>query len=111
MHITHKEKDGVTICHITGEINIDTVSELKETFKKLLDNKSPKILLNLSAVEYIDSLGTSTLIMLLKRLKSAKGSLSLSDVPPKIMSVFSITRCDKVFKICATEKEALKALS
>ena len=108
MQISRKEKEGVAICYITGEISIDTAPQLKNTFKRLIDNKSRKVLLNFSSVDYIDSIGMATLIKLLKNLKSIQGVVFLSNLSPKIRSIFSITKCEKVFKIYDTEENALK---
>ena len=108
MQVNQKEKDGVIICYIIGEINIDTVSQLEKTFKKIINNKSRKVLLNFSSVDYIDSLGMSTLIGFLKNLKNIQGVVFLSDLSPKIRSLFTITKCEKIFKIYDAEENALK---
>ena len=108
MQVNQKEKDGVIICYIIGEINIDTVSQLERTFKKLINSKSRKVLLNFSSVDYIDSLGMSTLIGFLKNLKNIQGVVFLSNLSPKIRSLFTITKCEKIFKIYDAEENALK---
>lgn len=108
MNIRQREKEGMVICDISGEINIDEVPGLKKQFKKLIDKKVRKILLNFNKVDYIDSLGLAFLIELSKDLRNINGTLFMSNVPPKIGSIFSITKLDKVLKIYDTEEEALK---
>ena len=108
MQIDQKEKDGVAICYISGEINIDTTPGLKKAFKKLINSKSRKVLLNFNSVDYIDSLGMSTLIGFLKNLKNIQGVVVLSNLSPKIRSLFTITKCEKIFKIYDTEENALR---
>ncbi len=108
MNIRQREEEGVVICDISGEINIDAVSGLKKQFKKLIDKKMRKVLLNFNKVDYIDSLGLAFLVELSKDLRNINGTLFISNVPPKIRSIFSITKLDKVFKIYDTEEEALE---
>lgn len=108
MNIKIKDQEGVAICHISGEINIDTIAELKKAFKKIIDNKTRKVLLNFEAVDYIDSAGLACLIELSRNLKSVQGIMFLSSLDPKVSSVLSITKLDRVFKIFDTEEEALR---
>ena len=111
MFIKLKEKSDVTICYVSGEINIDTVSELKKVFKELIDEKQKKVLLNFEQVGYIDSLGIATLIEFTRELKQIEGIAFLSNIPPKIRSLFGITKLDEVFKIYEQEDEALREFS
>lgn len=107
MHVKQKEKDGVVICYIDGEINIDTVDALKKTFKDIVTKKTKKVLLNLERIEYIDSLGLASLMNFSKQLEKANGRMILSNIPPKITSIFKITKADEIFKIYENESEAL----
>ena len=109
MFIKLKEENGVTICYVSGEINIDTVSELEKAFKKLIDEKQRKVLLNFDKLSYIDSLGIATLIEFTRKLKEIEGIAFLSNIPPKIRSIFGITKLDEVFKVYEEEGEALRA--
>ena len=108
MHVRKKEKDGVMICYINGEVTIDTVTELKKTFKVIIDNKWLKVLLNLKDLEYIDSSGLASFVEFSIDLKAIQGAISLSNLPPKILSIFGITKLEKMFKIFECEEEALK---
>jgi anti-anti-sigma factor len=108
MQIRIKEEEGVAIFRISGEINIDTAGELKKSFKKIINNKTRKVLLNFEAVDYIDSSGLASLIDLSKDLKSIQGIVFMSNISPKVSSILSITKLDKIFKIFDSQEEALK---
>jgi len=108
MQIKLKDRDGMAICRISGEITIDTVLELKKTFKNIIDNKTRKVLLDFRGVDYIDSSGLASLIDLSRNLKVTQGIVFMSELSPKISSIFSITKLDKIFRIFDTEEEALK---
>lgn len=108
MQVKQKEKDGVIICQINGEINLDNVAELSKVFKKIINAKSRKLLLDLEQVEYIDSSGFACLIQFSKDLREIEGVLFLSGLSPKIRSLFAITKLESVFKIYETQTDALK---
>ena len=105
-----ENKSGVKICCITGEINIDTVAALRGVFKEILDEREEKVLLNLEHTEYIDSLGLATLLAFYKGIKAYGGRLVLSNIIPKVGTIFKITKVDKVLEIFDEENDAIRSL-
>jgi len=108
MKLRREEKGDVTVCYIAGEININTVPDFKVTFNKMIKEKAGKVLLNLEEVGYIDSLGLATLLFFSRGLEDGGGQMIISDVAPKVGSIFKITKVDKVLSIFDTEEDALK---
>ncbi|MFC1631765.1 STAS domain-containing protein [Candidatus Omnitrophota bacterium] len=108
MQIKQRELDQVVILDMSGEINISTSPEVRKAFDQLINEKKNKILLNFSAVDYIDSSGLATLVEMLQRLKRYGGLLRLSGVSEKVKSLFEITKLDRLFKIFPSEEEAIK---
>ncbi len=100
-------KNGLTVCYIEGEIDINTSPSVKKAFDKLISSKTPKIIVSLSKVTYVDSSGLATLVEILKNMRSYGGRLRLSDMSSKIKSLFEITKLEKLFEIMADEKEAI----
>lgn len=110
MQIIQKEKNGILICAISGEINIDTVYQLRDAFGEILGGKTLKVLLDFEKVAYIDSLGMSTLADFSKKISAKGGTLALCSLSPKLGSIFHILKLGKVFTIYDTQKQALAAL-
>lgn len=109
MKILRKERNGVLVCSIKGEINIDTAGHLQSITKDVTEHKFRKVLLNLSEVDYIDSLGMSSLVALKKKIEEMQGVIFFSNVSPKILSILGITKLEKIFKIFETEEKALES--
>ena len=97
----------MTVCHIEGEIDINTSPGIKKSLDKLLQAKTPKIIVNLSKVTYVDSSGLATLVEILKNMRSYGGRLRLTNLLPKVKSLFEITKLEKLFEIMADEQEAI----
>src|SRR5215471_1105731 len=68
------------------------------------------IIVDLSRVEFIDSTGLGAMVSCLKML-GGNGSLSLCGIRDTMMSMFKLTRMDRVFPMFATAEEALAALA
>lgn len=100
-------KQGLTVCHIDGEIDINSSPALKKSFDKLLSSKTPKIVINLSKVTYVDSSGLATLVEILKNMRSYGGRMRLACMSAKIKNLFEITKLEKLFEIMTDEETAI----
>lgn len=100
-------RKDLTVCHIDGEIDINSSPAIKKSFDKLISQKTPKIVINLSKVTYVDSSGLATLVEMLKNMKSYGGRMRLASMSPKIKSLFEITKLEKLFEIMADESAAI----
>ena len=99
-------KKDLTVCHIDGEIDINSSPMIKKSFDKLISQKTSKIVINLSKVTYVDSSGLATLVEILKNMRSYGGRMRLVCMSSKIKSLFEITKLEKLFEIMADEETA-----
>lgn len=111
MQIRIDEKDGVSVCHVDGEIDINTAPNVKKAFDKIIKEKKAKIVINLEKVAYIDSSGLATLVELLKNFRTYGAKLKLVSLSAKVKSLFEITKLEKLFDIFEKEEEALKSFT
>ncbi len=107
MPVKIESKNGLAVCYVEGEIDINSSPGVKKSFDKLLASKTPKIIVNLSKVTYVDSSGLATLVEILKNMKAYGGRLRLTNMSSKIKSLFEITKLEKLFEIMASEEEAV----
>lgn len=110
MPVKMENKSGLTVCYVEGEIDINSSPELKKSFDKLIAKKTPKLIINLSKVTYVDSSGLATLVEILKNMRSYGGKMRLTNLSSKIRSLFEITKLEKLFEILASEEEAISSL-
>lgn len=103
---TEMNKD-IMVCHIDGDIDITSSPDIKKTFDKLIAQKTPRIIVNLARVTYVDSSGLATLVEIFKNMKTYGGKLRLAGISPKVKSLFEITKLDRLFDIMNSEEEAL----
>jgi len=111
MRIKIEDRNGCSICVISGEVDINTAPQIKKFFDRIMQDKKKKVLINFKDVSYIDSSGLATLVELLKNIRSYGGTLKLSNLSSKIKSLFEITKLEKLFDIVEEEEEAIKSFA
>jgi len=111
MAVKTESKNGLMVCYIEGDVDINSSPDLKKVFDKLISKKTPKIVINLVKVPYVDSSGLATLVGILKDMRAYGGKMRLAHVSPKIKSLFEITKLDKLFEIMASEEEAISTFT
>lgn len=109
MAVKSESKNGLMICSVSGEIDINTSPEIKKAFDKLIAKKEPKIVINLTKVTYVDSSGLATLVEILKNMRTYGGKMKLAGLTTKVKSLFEITKLDKLFEIAQDENEAISS--
>lgn len=93
---------------ILDEANIAEIGEkLSEIVEK---EERPRMIISFAAVDHLSSAALGTLIIINNKIKQRSGQLRLSNINPQIGEVFSITKLDKLFRICKTVKEAQESL-
>ncbi|WP_303976749.1 STAS domain-containing protein [Dongia mobilis] len=103
-----KEEQGRIVIALEGDIDLENAGEVR---KALLANLKQKkdLLIDLSAVSYIDSSGIASLVEGLQVARKQKNELSLVSVSPRALRVLELARLDKVFAIHADVATALAA--
>jgi anti-sigma B factor antagonist len=94
---------------LDGEIDLHRSPEIKERLAPLFQRKAPRILIDLSAVTYIDSSGLAVLIEALQRAVSYGGKLGLFGLQESVRHIFEIARLDQVFQVYPDEAAATSA--
>ena len=104
-----EERPKATIVHLKGEVDLNVSPKLRAQLKELTGRRLPLIVIDMSAVPYIDSSGVATLVECLQSVSRYKGQLRLASLTPRASGVFEISRLDTVFAIYKTVEEALEA--
>ncbi|HPW65316.1 MAG TPA: STAS domain-containing protein, partial [Candidatus Omnitrophota bacterium] len=71
----------------------------------------PKILIDLSKVDYMDSSGIATFVEAFQRTKRYSGRLILAGLTAAVRGVFEIAKLENIFEIAADRGEAQSRFS
>lgn len=101
--------DGATRIVAVREPRIDAAVAIR--FKDLMRAESgdapPRVILDLGAVEFIDSSGLGAIVAAMKQMEDRR--LELAAVTPAVDKVFRLTRIDRIFTIHPSVEAALAA--
>ncbi len=102
---THREGDHLVIA-LEGEVDLyDSPRAREQIIGALHDGE--QVLVDLSAVEYIDSSGVATLVEGYQLARSRGLDFGLVGVSPAALQVLQLARLDTVFPIYGSVAEAL----
>ncbi len=107
LSITSEARGGTTVVHVGGEVDIYTAPMLRERLDEHISAGRTDLLVDLGGVTFMASTGLGVLVGRLKLVRAANGTLRLACSNDRILSVFSITGLDKVFRIFPSVDEAL----
>ena len=103
------EGDSV-IASIHGDIDLHNSPELRQAILLLLQQNSPKkLVLNLTAVPYMDSSAIAVLVEALQKMRKAGGKVCLTNLQPRVQGLLEIARLGTIFVIAKDEAEALSS--
>lgn len=110
MQIVVRRLDETAILDIQGDINLTYSPEVRKALLlELRDNRTPRVVLNLRGVNYIDSSGIASLVEGLKASRDAGSRLILFGLSPIAYEVLRLSRLVQLFEIYDDEDQALGA--
>jgi anti-sigma B factor antagonist len=103
------EVEGWTVVTVHGEIDVATSPTLRERLIDQVNGGATRLVLDLEAVDFLDSTGLGTIVSLLKRVRTHGGDLRLVCTEARIRRLFEITGLDKAVPLHASLDDAISA--
>jgi anti-sigma B factor antagonist len=109
MHVEVRKAKDVVIVDLDGKLTAGLGDQiLRETVDELLAEGYRKILLNLSAVTFLDSAGLGELVAGLKTARNLGAELKILKASARVKSTLQLTRLLPVFDVYEDEQEAIR---
>jgi anti-sigma B factor antagonist len=102
-------RGAVTVLAVSGEIDINTAPQLLQALAELDGAARQALVLDLSAVSFLDSSALGALVGAQKEIAAAGGRLTVVCADPKVLRIFSITRLTEVIDIVQSVDDAVAA--
>lgn len=106
MKIAIDKQDGITVFHIQGNLDAESVAQFKRSSTPVLEEGCVRLVIDCQRIDFMDSMGLGALISLLRRVRTQAGDIKLSGLNKEVRSVFEITRLHRLFDICSDWKTA-----
>jgi anti-sigma B factor antagonist len=102
-----REQDGASIIVLAGEVDFNQSHLLLDALNGIVEKRPSALVIDLSAVDYMDSSGLGTLVKVFQQVNAYKGKMALVGMNDRVRSAFEITRLDQFFAIHPSVEEAL----
>ena len=110
MEISIRRIDQIAILEVLEDIDLSSSPEVRKTLlRELRTSRTPRVVLNLEKVRYIDSSGVASLVEALKASRDIGSRLMLFALTPITREVLQLSRLLKIFEIYESEEQALRA--
>jgi len=91
--------DGRALVTLDGELDLAVAPDLVTEMEYAVDHVSPHLVLDLTAVDFIDSSGLTMLIRVRQITEDRGGSLVLTGAGEALAHLLSLTRLDELFVV------------
>ena len=108
MNIEVKQQGDIKVLQCGGSLDADTVASFKKIAYELVDEGSNRFVVDMSHLDFVDSMGLGVLISLLRRVRQREGDVKVSGLSDEVKTIFEITRLHRLFDVCADADAAVK---
>jgi len=99
---------GVRAIRLSGDFDLATSPEARQAFHEAIDEGWRTLLLDLVAVQYLDSSALSAITAAARHARESRCRLAIICPSPQIRRVFQITGLTRLFSLYDTQEEALR---
>ena len=103
------DRDDHTVVTVRGEVDLASSPQLRDCLGELTSAGTPRLVIDLEEVGFIDSTGIGVLVGGIKRARSQGGELSLVCTQRRILKVLEITGLTRVFTVYDRLEEAVSS--
>jgi len=110
VQISARHSDNTTIFDVTGDIDLANSPEVRKALlREVREKRTPRVVMNLSQVRYIDSSGVASLVEGLKASRDVNSRFILFGLSASAREVLQLSRLLKIFEVYDNEDQALSS--
>ena len=102
------DEGGYKVLKPEGDLDVYTVGSLRDSLGSIVEEDSPKVVVDLDSVPFMDSSGLGALMGGVRRLREAGGDLAIACTREQHLKLFTITGFGEGVSIAPTVEEAAK---
>jgi len=108
LEISIEETDDFVVCRPSGDLDAYTVAQFREALTELADK--PKLVIDLSAVPFMDSAGLGALIGGIRKARDNDGQVVVACDRPALTRLLHTTGFDRIVPVKESYDEAVEAI-
>jgi len=107
MRLATDELEGWALVRVTGDVDVATAPRLREHLIRIVSDGQPNVVLDLDAVDFLDSTGLGVIVSALKRTRSHGGDLRLVCNRAALRRLFELTGLDLAMPLAERAEDAI----
>lgn len=109
MNISAENHGPVTVVRVEGSLDALTAPALTEFFSQQIAGNNPRLIADLSGLEYTSSAGLRVLLAAVKEARQQGGDLRLAAVTPQVNKVLSMSGFTNILKMYPDQSSAISS--
>jgi anti-anti-sigma factor len=110
MQIQEDKQGEVLIVRVSEHLDTASATIFESRLLGLIDRGERMIVVDCSALEYVNSAGLKVFLLAAKRLEPLSGKLVLCSLAPSVLMIFEMIGFTRIMKIVPSLDEALRIL-
>jgi anti-sigma B factor antagonist len=106
MDISTDIRDGYAVVALSGRLTATGAPLLRNAVTDLVASGDSRIVIDMAALQFVDSSGLGALVGALKSARVAGGDLRIAAVPEAVRTVLHLTNLDRVLRDHPTPESA-----
>lgn len=108
VEIDISDAGGYRVLRPDGDLDVYTVGSLRDALGRMIEESTPRVVVDLDGVPFMDSSGLGALMGGVRRLREAGGDLAIACTREQHLKLFTITGFGEGVSIAPTVEEAAK---
>ena len=104
-----KMEEGWRVVEVSGRLDATLTPELDTFLQQLIDEGHASLIVDLSAVDYINSGGLRSLVSAWRKTHAEGGELYLAGLSDRVLGIFEMVGFERIFQIHPDVTAALDA--
>jgi anti-sigma B factor antagonist len=100
------DQDDYRVLKLEGDLDVYTVRALRDAIGQMIQEETPRVVVDLDGVPFMDSSGLGALMGGVRRLREAGGDLAVACTREQHLKLFAITGFGEGVSIAPTVEEA-----
>jgi anti-sigma B factor antagonist len=102
------KKFGLECLYLEGYLDAHTAPELESAISNIISDGGKRIIVNFNDLDYISSAGLGVFMEFIEEVRDRGGDIKLTNMKPKVFSVFDLLGFPMLFDIESEEKAAIE---
>ena len=96
MEILLEHVNGIDVLKLKGRLDASSAEDMKEQVSALARDKCVNLVIDMDAIEFVDSSGLGSLVASLRSVNKLGGNIKIASLQDPVRAIFELTRLHRI---------------